>query len=259
MTAGKVYLIGAGPGDPELLTLKAVRALSEANVVLVDDLVNPAILAHVKADARIVPVGKRGGCASTPQSFIEQLMLREARAGQVVARVKGGDPFMFGRGGEERVTLRAAGIEVEIVQGITAGIAAPARLGIAVTHRDAGRGVVFVTGHTQNEPPDWAALVASKLTLVIYMGVANAAAIRRALIEAGMALAMPAAVIQNASMADERAVVTTLDALHTEIVLHGIGSPAIIVIGEVVRLADAWIDQPCVARAAIECAIASSN
>lgn len=260
MMPGKVYLIGAGPGDPELLTLKAVRALGEATVVLVDDLVNPAVLAHVNPAARIVPVGKRGGCASTPQTFIEQLMLREARAGQIVARVKGGDPFMFGRGGEELATLRAAAVPVEVIQGITAGIAAPARLGIPVTHRDAGRGVAFVTGHTQSEPPNWVALVASRLTLVIYMGVANAADIRSALLDAGMDGAMPAAVIQNASTADEHGIVTTLDALPAAIAQHRIASPAIIVIGEVVRLADALqADQPAVACAAIQRAIASNN
>ncbi len=290
MKPGKVYLIGAGPGDPELLTMKAVRALGEAHVVLVDDLVNPAVLEHAGAHARIVPVGKRGGCASTPQSFIEQLMLREARAGQIVARVKGGDPFVFGRGGEELAALCAAGIEVEVVQGITSGIAAPARLGIPVTHRNAGRGVAFITGHTQNEPPDWAALVASKLTLVIYMGVANAADIRRALLDAGMSGATPVAAIQSASTADERSAVCTLDTMHAAIIEHRIGSPAIIVIGEVVRLAGAAAcsipgaraeprssaaelrpvappshppaalpDQSSVARAAIQRAIASSS
>ena len=136
---GRVFLIGAGPGDPELLTLKAVRALSTADVVLVDDLVSRAVLVHVSPAARVFEVGKRGGCRSTPQAFIERLMLRLARAGNVVARVKGGDPFMFGRSGEEMLALRQAGIECEAIPGITAGMAVPATCGIPVTHRAAWR------------------------------------------------------------------------------------------------------------------------
>lgn len=257
MKSGKLYLIGAGPGDPELLTLKAVRALGEADVVLIDDLVDRAVLNHVRSATRVIAVGKRGGCVSTPQSFIEQLIVREARAGYVVARVKGGDPFVFGRGGEELSVARAAGVAVEVIQGITSGIAAPARLGIPVTHRHAGRGVAFITGHTENDPPDWQALVASRLTLVIYMGVANAGQIQDALTAAGMCASIPVAVIQNATLPTERAVTLTLGTLAATVHRLGIGSPAIIVVGEVVRLADDVI-QPAT-RAAIESAIASSN
>src|SRR5258706_9381271 len=141
MGKGKVWLIGAGPGDPELITLKAVRVLGAADVILVDDLVDRRVLAHVRPGARVIEVGKRGGCKSTPQAFIEKLMVRLARRGAVVARLKGGDPFVFGRGGEELAALRAAGLEAEAVCGITAGLAAPAALGIPVTHRDAARGV----------------------------------------------------------------------------------------------------------------------
>ncbi|MCW5575118.1 MAG: uroporphyrinogen-III C-methyltransferase, partial [Burkholderiales bacterium] len=144
--SGKVWLVGAGPGDPELLTLKAARVLGGADVVLVDDLVDPRVLAHVRPGARIVEVGKRGGCRSTPQAFIEKLMIRLARRGTVVARLKGGDPFVFGRGGEEAETLARAGIACEVVSGITSGIAVPAALGIPVTHRELARGVSFVTG-----------------------------------------------------------------------------------------------------------------
>jgi uroporphyrin-III C-methyltransferase len=237
---GKVYLVGAGPGDPELLTLKAVRAIAAADVILHDDLVHPAVLDHARPGVRVIAVGKRGGCASTPQAFIERLLAQEALAGHTVARVKGGDPFVFGRGGEELARLRAAGIDVEAIAGITAGVAAPARLGIAVTHRDHTSGVAFVTGHAKpgGAGPDWDALARSRLTLVVYMGVANAAEIRSRLVHGGLAATTPAAVIQDASLATERAVVTTLDALAHTIERERIGSPAIIVIGEVVRAAD---------------------
>ena len=169
---GKVFLIGAGPGDPELLTLKAMKAIAQCDVLLVDELVNPAVLQHARADARIIPVGKRGGCKSTPQQFIERMMLRFARAGGIVGRLKGGDPFVFGRGGEEMLTLRSADIALEIIPGNTAGCAVPAALQIPVTHRDFSRGVTFITGHTKNdEPLNYGALAASDTTLVIYMGV----------------------------------------------------------------------------------------
>ena len=140
-------LVGAGPGDPELLTLKAARAIGAADWLLVDDLVADGVLAHAQPGARTVRVGKRGGCRSTPQAFIERLMIRLARRGLIVARVKGGDPFVFGRGGEELAALGAAGIAVEVVPGVTAGIAAPAALGIPITHRGLARGAIFVTGH----------------------------------------------------------------------------------------------------------------
>src|SRR6476469_334658 len=133
---GKVILVGAGPGDPELLTLKAVKAIASDDVLLVDDLVNPAILSHAPASARVVPVGKRGGCRSTSQAFIEKLMVAEARAGRCVVRLKGGDPFIFGRGGEERAHLMTEGIQVDIVNGISSGLAAPASIGVPLTHRD---------------------------------------------------------------------------------------------------------------------------
>src|SRR5581483_2157870 len=174
--SGQILLIGAGPGDVELLTLKAVRALGRADVVLLDDLVNPAVLQFARSDARVIRVGKRGGCRSTPQDFIERLMLRYARAGRTVARVKGGDPFVFGRGAEELQRAREAGIPCEVISGITAGIAAPAALGIPVTHRGLCEGVTFLTGHTQDgRAPDWPALVGGGTTLVIYMGMANLA------------------------------------------------------------------------------------
>jgi uroporphyrin-III C-methyltransferase len=233
---GFVYLVGAGPGDPELLTLKAVKALGRADVVLCDDLVPEAILAYARADARIVPVGKRGGCRSTPQEFIERLMIAEARHGRVVARLKGGDPFVFGRGGEECDALRAAGIAFEVVSGITAGIAAAAALGIPLTHRALCHGAIFVTGHErEGGATDWAALAATGLPLVIYMGVARCGEIADGLLAGGMAPAMPAAAVASASLPGERALVSRLDRLAFDLRDGGIASPAILVIGEVAR------------------------
>ncbi len=246
---GKVYLVGAGPGDPELLTLKAVRALGAADVILVDDLVNEAVLTHARANARIVHVGKRGGCPSTPQAFIERLMVKEAGGGNVVVRLKGGDPFMFGRGGEEQAALMREGIDVEVVHGITAGIAAPARLGIAVTDRAASQGAIFVTGHgKEGSDPDWAALAATGLTLVIYMGIARVAHIQQALLAGGLAPDTPAAAIQDACLPTERATTTSLANFAKEVRAHNIASPAILVVGQVVanahrRLGELFAEQ----------------
>ena len=243
--AGFVYLVGAGPGDPELLTLKAVSALKRADVVLCDDLVCEEVLAHARPDARVVRVGKRGGCKSTPQEFIERLMVAEARAGRIVARLKGGDPMVFGRGGEECEALRAAGVPFEVVNGITSGIAAVTALGIPLTHRALCHGAILVTGHDANAKLDsrlhgndtrWEALARTGLPLVIYMGVARCEEIQRGLLEAGMPGSMPAAVVANATRAEECSVVTRLDRLAEDLRTSSIGSPAILVIGEVVRL-----------------------
>ena len=178
MKKGKVYLVGAGPGDVGLLTLKAVRAIGAADVVLLDNLVNREVLRFARPQAKVIEVDKRGGCRSTPQAFIEGLMVRLATAGNTVARVKGGDPFVFGRGGEEMAALQGKGIDVEIVSGITAGIGVPAVMGIPVTHRENCHGVSCVTGHTRDgRQPDWRGLATGGTTLVIYMGVANLDAI----------------------------------------------------------------------------------
>jgi uroporphyrin-III C-methyltransferase len=238
--SGKVYLVGAGPGDPELLTLAAVRALRAADVVLVDDLVNRAVLEHTRPGTRVIPVGKRGGARSTPQAFIERLMLQEARAGNQVVRLKGGDPFLFGRGGEESAHLRAAGIEVEVIPGITSGLAAPLVAGISVTHREASPGVIFVTGHEKEGAPeriDWGVLARSGLTLVIYMGVANAGRIQEKLLAAGLSGATPVAAVASATLAEQRIGVGTLAGLAQMIEREQIASPAILVIGEVARAA----------------------
>ena len=235
---GKVWLIGAGPGDPELLTLKAARALGEADIVLVDDLVDRRVLAHVMPGARIVGVGKRGGCRSTPQAFIEKLMVRLARRGATVARLKGGDPFVFGRGGEEAETLAAAQVPFEVVSGITAGIAAPAMLGIPVTHRDVARGVTLLTGHArEGAEPDWKALRAGGTTLVIYMGMRRVAALAAGMLEAGFPADTPACAIRDGTLETQAGIVTTLAALPAA--AAKLGSPGVLVIGEVVRQARA--------------------
>ena len=246
---GKVYLVGAGPGDPELLTLKAVRALKQADVVLCDDLVGEGILDYARPNARIVPVGKRGGCKSTPQDFIERLMIAEARRGNIVVRLKGGDPFIFGRGGEECEALRKAGVDHEVVNGITSGVAAASALGIPLTHRDLCRGAIFVTGHERDgAATDWAALARTGMPLVIYMGVAHCEDIERELLAAGLPAATPAAVVSNATRADQRSIVTRLDRLAADLRASGIASPAIMVIGEVARLAESAAGNPAAHR-----------
>ena len=239
MKPGKVYLVGAGPGDPELLTLKAVKALARADVVMLDDLVDRRVLDYAPG-ARVIEVGKRGGCKSTPQAFIERLMVRLASHGNVIARIKGGDPFVFGRGGEEALALARAGIECEVIPGITAGIGVPAALGIPVTHRGLARGVTFVTGHTRDgSGPDWAALARTDTTLVIYMGMQRVVEITAALQAAGMPATTPAAAIQNGTTEFERHVIATLATLADAARAAVLGSPSLIVIGEVVGLARA--------------------
>ena len=234
---GKLIGVGVGPGDPELMTLKATRALGEADVVLVDDLVNPDVLQFARKDAEIVYVGKRGGQPSTAQSGIVEAMLAHLRAGRSVARLKGGDPFVFGRGGEEQQALAAVGIHVEIINGITAGIAAPAAIGIPVTHRDHAQGVVFVTGHGAGSgEPDWRALVATQMTLVVYMGMRRLNDIVAALLQAGMPAETPCAAIESATRPEQRHVRATLDTLAAKVAEAGLGSPAIVVIGGVAAL-----------------------
>ncbi len=237
---GRCTLVGAGPGDPELLTLKAHKAIRSATVLLVDDLVSDAIVALAAPTARVIHVGKRGGCRSTPQSFIERLMIMAVREGEQVVRLKGGDPFVFGRGGEEVEHLAQAGIRVEVVNGITAGLAGPTALGVPLTHRDHAQGVVFVTGHAKPgaPAPDWRMLAATahaaRLTLVVYMGVSSAGAIQQGL-TAGLPPETPIAVIRNASLPSQRHAVATLATLQRTIADHGLGSPSIIVVGDVLQ------------------------
>ncbi|MES2100938.1 MAG: uroporphyrinogen-III C-methyltransferase [Pseudomonadota bacterium] len=248
--SGSVTLVGAGPGDPELLTLKAVRAIGRATVLLVDDLVSDEVLAFAAPTARIVRVGKRGGCRSTPQAFIDKLMAAEALKGETVVRLKGGDPFIFGRGGEEAERLRAQGIAVEVVNGITSGLAAVTSLGVPLTHRDHAHGVIFVTAHARAEAPappdpsradgaplDWhtlAAAAAQGLTLVVYMGVTSIEALQSGLLH-GLPAATPAAVVQHASLPQQRQLICTLGTLAARVHAERIGSPAIVIVGDVLR------------------------
>jgi uroporphyrin-III C-methyltransferase len=237
--AGQVTLVGAGPGDPELLTIKALKAIQAATVLLVDDLVNEAIVAFASPAARIVHVGKRGGCKSTPQSFIEKLMITAALEGENVVRLKGGDPFIFGRGGEEVENLQTAGIRVSAINGITSGLAAITSLNVPLTHREHAHGVLFVTGHAKpgDTGTDWCALAATarqaKLTLVIYMGVSGAQRIQDELL-CGLSEDTPVAIIQNASLPTQRHAVCTLNMLAATIASEQLASPSVIVVGDVV-------------------------
>ena len=238
-----VHLVGAGPGDPELLTLKAVRVLRAATVILVDDLVGDQVLGAVfegrPPQARVVHVGKRGGCVSTPQDFIEKLLVREALAGERVVRLKGGDPLVFGRAGEEIAALQAAGVGVEVVNGITSGLSAAASLGCAWTDRRVdAHGVLLVTGHGRDggDGPDWAAIAsaaASGVTLAIYMGMSHIDRIVARLLET-LPAQLPAAIVQRASGREERRLVSTLGRLAADAAAGGFGSPSVVIIGRVV-------------------------
>ena len=254
-TGGRCTLVGAGPGDPELLTIKAAKAIANATVLFVDDLVNPAVLEHAASSTRIVQVGKRGGCKSTPQAFIHKLMVQAVQEGENVVRLKGGDPFIFGRGGEEVEHLRAEGIEVEVINGITSGLAGLSSLGAPLTHRDHAHGVVFVTGHAKPGDcgTDWAALAhtahQAKLTLVIYMGVSSLHHIQSGLLQ-GLPSSTPVAIVQHASLPQQREALTTLGQLENTMTREGLQSPSIIVLGDVVQGARAWAQQDDARRAA---------
>jgi uroporphyrin-III C-methyltransferase len=207
-----VALIGAGPGDPELMTLKAVKRLSQADVVLIDDLVNPLVLAHCMQTVRIQNVGKRGGCASTPQEFIQRLMIREARAGFKVVRLKGGDCTIFARAGEEIAALQEAGIPVELINGISSAQAAAAALTVSLTHRQYAQGVVFVTAHAHDDQTQipWAQLAKSGMTLAFFMGVNQAAQIQASLLASELPSDTPIAILENVSLPNQRMITGSL-------------------------------------------------
>ena len=244
-----VTLVGAGPGDPELLTLKAVKAIQTATVLLVDDLVSDDITALASATARLIHVGKRGGCQSTPQAFIEKLMVQAAREGERVVRLKGGDPFIFGRGGEEVEHLQAQGVAVQVINGITAGLAGVASLGVPLTHRDHAHGVVFVTGHAKpgDQGTDWALLAQAahqaRLTLVIYMGVRSAGTIQAGLLQ-GLPANTPLAIIEHVSLPQQRHAVSQLGQLVATLQAEQLGSPSVIVVGDVLKGLAAVAQQP---------------
>lgn len=257
---GTVYLVGAGPGDPELLTLKAHRLLREADAIVHDHLVSPEILSLGRADAERVFVGKKGGGFCCPQRNIEGTLIRLAREGKTVVRLKGGDPFVFGRGGEEAEALVDAGIRFEIVPGVTSALGAAAYSGVPLTHRAHSSAVVFLTGHEDPNKPDtpirWEDYGALRATLCVYMGMKNLESITRRLQAGGMPAATPALVIQSATTGEHRQLLSTVEAIALESEHAGFGAPAIVVIGEVAALAPklAWF----AGEAALEAAAASA-
>jgi uroporphyrin-III C-methyltransferase/precorrin-2 dehydrogenase/sirohydrochlorin ferrochelatase len=239
---GVVYLVGAGPGDADLLTVRALRLMEQADVVLYDELIGPEILDRVRRDAERIYVGKRKGQRSLPQDEINGLMLREARAGKRVLRLKGGDPFVFGRGGEEKEYLERHGVDVIAVPGITAALGGLAAAGIPLTHRGHAAAATFITGHTRAGDPetDWASLARGDRTLVVYMGLSNAAQIAERLIAAGMHADTPAAIVQNATLPGQSVTTGVVADLGRLAARHAGQGPALLVIGSVVTLSAAW-------------------
>ena len=236
---GKVYLVGSGPGGLSLLTYRAREVIDKADVILYDQLPGEEIISSLPPAADKIDVGKWGGCHTMKQEDIESLMVRLAEDGKTVVRLKGGDPFVFGRGGEEMETLRSHGISVEAVPGITSGIAVPESVGIPVTHRDFASSVTFITGHESEKEVssiDWAWLAKTPGTIVIYMGVKNIPQISARLIENGMSASTKVAVIENGFRENQRVTCVTLDELPEAAVRVGFKAPAIVVIGEVVSL-----------------------
>lgn len=244
---GSVALVGAGPGDPGLLTLNALRALQEADVVLHDRLVSDEVLALSRRDAIRIPVGKAARGRSVAQDRINELMVGHAQAGRRVVRLKGGDPFIFGRGGEELEFLRAHGIAYEVVPGITAAVACGAYAGIPLTHRDHAQSVRFVTAHctASVDKLDWAALAAERQTLAFYMGVAGLATIASRLVQHGRGPSTPVAIIENGTRPEQRVTLARLDELDQVAVAGGVQSPALVIVGEVAALAAelSWFGQ----------------
>jgi uroporphyrin-III C-methyltransferase len=233
-----VWLVGAGPGDPELMTVKALRLLQGADVVVHDRLTPQPILDLAGPDARLIDVGKRKSRHTLPQDGINALLVGLAREGLKVVRLKGGDPFVFGRGGEEMLACREAGVECHVVPGVSAGLAAGAFSGAPLTHRGLAQAVTFVTGHAASggEPDlDWASLARANQTVVIYMGLSTAERIAARLIEAGRAPSTPALIVENASLADQRQRLTDLKGLGQT--ARGLDGPAILIIGETAALA----------------------
>jgi len=239
---GTVYLVGAGPGDPELLTLRALRLIEQADVLVHDHLVAPEILALAQPTAERVFVGKKGGAFCCPQRDIEGTLITLARAGRIVVRLKGGDPFVFGRGGEEAQSLVAAGVPCVVVPGITSALGAASASGIPLTHRAHASAVVFLTGHEDPAKPDsairWEDYGKLGATLCIYMGMKNLETITRRLQAGGMPPETPAAVIQSATTAGQRQHVSTVAQLALESERAGFGAPAIVVIGAVAALSE---------------------
>jgi uroporphyrinogen III methyltransferase/synthase len=240
VSAGCVYFVGAGPGDPGLMTVRALELIAAADVILYDRLIPETALAGAQPDAELRYVGKEGGGPSADQEEIEAAMLEYAQAGKLVVRLKGGDPFVFGRGGEEALALRAAGVEFEVVPGVTAGLAAATYAGIPVTHRGLASAVALITAHedpTKDESAlDWQALAAFPGTLVFYMGVRRLGRLAERLIEAGRPPGEPAAIIERGTLPEQRTLLATLETLAGEAAEHGVRAPAVTIVGEVSRL-----------------------
>jgi uroporphyrin-III C-methyltransferase len=234
----RVFLVGAGPGDPDLLTLKAAKVLRSADVVLHDELVSDEILRLIPATAQLINVGKRSGQKSTPQDEINRLLVQHALMGLQVVRLKGGDSFIFGRGGEELQALREAGIEVEIIPGVTAALGAAAAVQIPLTHRDISSALILVTGSSKlpGQIANWPDRLPSKATVVVYMPGRDLASLSARLLKSGVAAETPCAIIANATQEAEQIHITTVASLAASPVLS---APRLLVIGEVVRLADA--------------------
>ncbi|MEJ8836540.1 uroporphyrinogen-III C-methyltransferase [Ramlibacter sp. AN1133] len=250
---GTVYLVGAGPGDPELLTLRAARLLAQADVVVYDHLVGPDVLQLVGPRADLVYVGKERAKHTLRQEDINTLLARLARAHGCVVRLKGGDPFVFGRGGEELQALAQAGVPFEVVPGVTAGCGVAAYAGIPLTHRDHAQACMFVTGHLKDGSTglDWAALARPRQTVVIYMGLAGLATICERLIAHGLPPHWPAAVVEQGTLPEQRVVAATLATLADEVAAAGLASPCLTIVGEVVRLREqlAWFEAGAFAAA----------
>ncbi|MCU0928154.1 MAG: uroporphyrinogen-III C-methyltransferase [Burkholderiaceae bacterium] len=237
---GRVHLVGAGPGDPELLTLRAVRLLGACDVVVYDHLVAPDVLDFVRPGAERIYVGKQRDHHTMPQAEINMLLVRRAQEGRHVVRLKGGDPFVFGRGGEEMQELAAHGVDCEVVPGITAACGVSSYAGIPLTHRDHAQSCLLVTGHLKDGSAnlDWPALVRPRQTVVIYMGLSALAQICRELVAHGAAPDLPAAVVQQGTLPEQRVVTGTLATLADRVEAAGLKSPCLTIVGEVVRLHD---------------------
>ena len=250
---GRVYLVGAGPGDPELLTLRAARLLAQADVVVYDHLVGDGVLDLIATQAERIYVGKERSHHSMAQDEINALLVRQASLGRQVVRLKGGDPFVFGRGGEELQALAAEGIPFEVVPGITAACGVASYAGIPLTHRDHAQSCLFVTGHLKDGSCDldWPALARPRQTVVIYMGLGGLAGICAQLLAHGVAAGMPAAVVQQGTTLEQRVVCGTLTDLPARVAQAGLRSPCLIIVGEVVRLHEqlAWFGAQAAASA----------
>lgn len=241
LTQGQVFLVGGGPGDPDLLTIKALKIMQAADVIVYDNLITAEILSLCRQDAEYISVGKKAGNHTLPQEEINQLLVDLAKQGLMVCRLKGGDPYIYGRGGEEAQLLAKNNINYQVIPGITAAAACSAAVGIPLTHRDYAQSLQFVTGHLK-KPTDthsdtnWQSLASSNQTLVIYMGIIQSPEIKNQLIKHGRAADTPVAIIEKGTRPDQRVVIGTLDTLDELVQTHQIGSPALIIVGEVVAL-----------------------